>query len=101
MYCVLIIIIIIIIIIMLILKGTGHATAPAAGDYVLSFTANMVSSNSQVQLMMIQMIEICDDCDDEFADNDEQSQAIWCALYKQSPGDEGWQVEQSPSLAKS
>jgi len=46
-------------------KGTGHATAPAAGDYVLSFTANMVSSNSQ---------------------------AIWCALYKQSPGDEGWQV---------
>lgn len=38
---------------------------PAAGDYMLSFTANMVSSNSQ---------------------------AIWCALYKQSPGDEGWQV---------
>ena len=31
-------------------KGTGHATAPAAGDYVLSFTANMVSSNSQVVL---------------------------------------------------
>jgi len=46
-------------------KGTGHATAPAAGDYMLSFTANMVSSDSQ---------------------------AIWCALYKQSPGDEGWQV---------
>ena len=21
-----------------------------------------------------------------------ESQAIWCALYKQSPGDEGWQV---------
>ena len=61
----------------------------------------MVSSNSQVQLMMIQMIKICDDCDDEFADNDEQSQAIWCALYKQSPGDEGWQVEQSPSLPQS
>merc|ERR1712203_181604 len=40
-------------------------TAPAAGDYALSFTANMVSSDSQ---------------------------AIWCALYKQSPGDEGWQV---------
>ena len=20
------------------------------------------------------------------------SQAIWCALYKQSPGDEGWEV---------
>lgn len=38
---------------------------PAGGDYMLSFTANMVSSNSQ---------------------------AIWCALYKQSPGDEGWQV---------
>jgi len=45
--------------------GTGHATVPADGDYLLSFTANMVSSNSQ---------------------------AIWCALYKQSPGDEGWQV---------
>ena len=46
-------------------QDTGHATVPAAGDYMLSFTANMVSSNSQ---------------------------AIWCALYKQSPGDEGWQV---------
>jgi len=45
--------------------GTGHATVPIDGDYMLSFTANMVSSNSQ---------------------------AIWCALYKQSPGDEGWQV---------
>jgi len=45
--------------------GTGHATVPVEGDYLLSFTANMVSSNSQ---------------------------AIWCALYKQSPGDEGWQV---------
>ena len=28
--------------------------------------------------------------DDGFADD--ESQAIWCALYKQSPGDEGWQV---------
>ena len=46
-------------------KGTGHATVPVDGDYLLSFTANMVSSNSQ---------------------------AIWCAHYKQSPGDEGWQV---------
>ena len=46
-------------------QGTGHATVPADGDYVLTFTANMVSSNSQ---------------------------AIWCALYKQSPGDQGWQV---------
>jgi len=45
--------------------ATGHATAPVQGDYLLSFTANMVSSNSQ---------------------------AIWCALYKQSPGDEGWEV---------
>ena len=55
----------------------------------------MVSSNSQVQLMMIRMIKICDDCNDELADNDEASQAIWCALYKQSPGDEGWQVKQA------
>ena len=46
-------------------QATGHATAPVQGDYLLSFTANMVSSNSQ---------------------------AIWCALYKQSPGDEGWEV---------
>ena len=37
----------------------------AAGDYMLTFSANMVSSNSQ---------------------------ADWCALYKQSPGDQGWQV---------
>ena len=37
----------------------------AAGDYMLTFSANMVSSNSQ---------------------------AVWCALYKQSPGDQGWQV---------
>ena len=36
-------------------KGTGHATAPAAGDYVLSFTANMVSSNSQVLIMIMMM----------------------------------------------
>jgi len=46
-------------------KGTGHATVPVSGDYVLSFSASLVSVNSQ---------------------------AIWCALYKQSPGDEGWQV---------
>ena len=77
-------------------KGTGHATAPAAGDYVLSFTANMVSSNSQVLSMMIEIYEDRhayddDDSNDGFADNDEP-QAIWCALYKQSPGDEGWQV---------
>ena len=32
---------------------------------MLTFSANMVSSNSQ---------------------------AVWCALYKQSPGDQGWQV---------
>ena len=48
-------------------QATGHATAPVSGDYMLSFTANMVSSNSQ---------------------------AIWCALYRQAPGDEGWQVQQ-------
>jgi len=46
-------------------KENGHATAPVTGDYVLTFTANMVSSDSQ---------------------------AIWCALYKQTPGDEGWKV---------
>ena len=39
--------------------GTGHATVPTDGDYLLTFSANMVSSNSQ---------------------------AVWCALYKQSPG---------------
>ena len=47
------------------LQVTGHATVPTGGDYLLSFTANMVSANSQ---------------------------AIWCALYKQSPGAEGWKV---------
>ena len=36
-----------------------------AGDYLLTFSANMVSADSQ---------------------------AVWCALYKQSPGDQGWQV---------
>ncbi|XP_023338151.1 GRIP and coiled-coil domain-containing protein C27D7.02c [Eurytemora carolleeae] len=46
-------------------KETGHVTVPETGDYLLSFSANMVSVNSQ---------------------------AIWCALYKQSPGEEGWQV---------
>ena len=45
--------------------GTGHATVPTDGDYLLSFSANMVSSSGQ---------------------------AVWCALYKQSPGDQGWQV---------
>ena len=37
----------------------------SAGDYLLTFSANMVSADSQ---------------------------AVWCALYKQSPGDQGWQV---------
>lgn len=32
------------------------------------------------------------DCDDDDCSDANQSQAIWCALYKQSPGDEGWQV---------
>ena len=58
--------------------GTGHATVPtdgenvslnnnipnvdhSAGDYMLTFSANMVSADSQ---------------------------AVWCALYKQSPGDQ-------------
>ena len=45
--------------------ATGHATLPVDGDYMLTFSANMVSSDSQ---------------------------AVWCALYKQSPGDQGWQV---------
>ena len=61
--------------------GTGHATVPIdgetdlishcipylclSGDYMLTFSANMVSADSQ---------------------------AVWCALYKQSPGDQGWQV---------
>ncbi|TRY70641.1 hypothetical protein TCAL_15045 [Tigriopus californicus] len=46
-------------------RETGHATIKDSGDYFLSFTANMVSVNSQ---------------------------AVWCALYKQSSGNEGWQV---------
>ena len=46
-------------------KNTGHITVKDSGDYFLSFTANMVSVNSQ---------------------------AIWCAIYKQSPGSDGWQV---------
>ena len=46
-------------------KNTGHITVRDPGDYFLSFTANMVSVNSQ---------------------------AIWCAIYKQSPGSDGWQV---------
>ena len=46
-------------------KNTGHITIKDTGDYFLSFTANMVSVNSQ---------------------------AIWCAIYKQTPGTEGWQV---------
>ena len=46
-------------------QETGHVTVPESGDYLLSFSANMVAVNSQ---------------------------AIWCALYKQSPGEEGWQA---------
>ena len=52
--------------------GTGHATVPTDGDYLLSFSANMVSSSGQ---------------------------AVWCALYKQSGGGDdspagegGWEV---------
>ena len=44
---------------------TGHVTVRTAGVYFISFTANMVSVKSQ---------------------------AIWCALYKQSPGKDGWEV---------
>jgi predicted nucleic acid-binding Zn-ribbon protein len=46
-------------------KNTGHISIRDSGDYFLSFTANMVSVNSQ---------------------------AVWCAIYKQSPGNDGWQV---------
>jgi hypothetical protein len=46
-------------------RQTGHFTARTSGDYFISFTANLVSVNSQ---------------------------AIWCALYKQSSGKEGWEV---------
>ena len=46
-------------------RQTGHFTARTSGDYFITFTANLVSVNSQ---------------------------AIWCALYKQSSGKEGWEV---------
>ena len=46
-------------------KKTGHISVRQPGDYFLSFTANMVSVNSQ---------------------------AIWCAIYKQSSGNDAWQV---------
>jgi chromosome segregation ATPase len=49
-------------------KETGHVSVTESGDYLLTFTANMVSVNAQ---------------------------AVWCALYKQSAsaaGNEGWQV---------
>ena len=46
-------------------KDTGHISIKQSGDYFLTFTANMVSVNAQ---------------------------AVWCALYKQSAGNEGWQV---------
>ena len=46
-------------------RQTGHFTAKTSGDYFITFTANLVSVNSQ---------------------------AIWCALYKQSSGKEGWEV---------
>ena len=46
-------------------KKTGHISVRHPGDYFLSFTANMVSVNSQ---------------------------AIWCAIYKQSAGNDAWQV---------
>ena len=44
---------------------TGHVSIKESGDYFLTFSANMVSVNAQ---------------------------AVWCALYKQSAGNEGWQV---------
>jgi hypothetical protein len=44
---------------------TGHVLVKDAGDYFLSLTANMVSVNSQ---------------------------AVWCAIYKQPASSEGWQV---------
>ncbi len=46
-------------------RETGHVTVKQAGDYFVSFTGNMVSVSAQ---------------------------AVWCALYKQSAGNEGWQV---------
>ena len=46
-------------------KKTGHISVKHPGDYYLSFTANMVSVNSQ---------------------------AIWCAIYKQTAGNDAWQV---------
>ncbi len=46
-------------------RETGHVTVRRPGDYFVSFTANMVSVKAQ---------------------------AVWCALYKQSAGNDGWQV---------
>ena len=46
-------------------RDTGHVTIEEAGDYYLTFSGNMVSVNAQ---------------------------AVWCALYKQTAGNEGWQV---------
>ena len=46
-------------------RETGHVSIKESGDYFLTFSSNMVSVNSQ---------------------------AVWCALYKQSAGNEGWQV---------
>ena len=46
-------------------RETGHVTVKESGDYYLTFSGNMVSVDSQ---------------------------AVWCALYKQSSGNEGWQV---------
>ena len=46
-------------------KKTGHISVKHPGDYYLSFTANMVSVNSQ---------------------------AIWCAIYKQTAGNDACQV---------
>lgn len=45
--------------------ATGHLSIKKAGDYFISFSANLVSVKSQ---------------------------AIWCALYKQSASKEGWEV---------
>ena len=37
-------------------------------------------------------IEVDGDAAD-YDPTDVDHKAIWCALYKQSPGDEGWQVQ--------
>ena len=37
--------------------------------------------------------------EDDYGFADDESQAIWCALYKQSPGDEGWQVCKNTIIA--